>query len=238
MPGLALNHAVNYAPPPQAVSQASSQVAAPAASTSGSNWDFSFHNILGVINPLQHLPVIGTLYRAITGDKIGTPEKIAGDALYGGLWGAVSSVADTAFEAATGKDFGDTMIGMVTGGDKSGAVAANSNAPGHKDFGGRLLALFNGDDNATAVAANDAMPDFGDRLLAFFSGKTTNATAVASTASPTAPITGASVSSSPAAKPRPVASAPGPATPPGADVVALTTALAAKAMTMTRRSVP
>ena len=37
----------------------------PAASQ---RWDFSFHNLLDIVNPLQHLPVIGTLYRAITGD--------------------------------------------------------------------------------------------------------------------------------------------------------------------------
>ena len=27
-----------------------------------------FHHLLDVINPLQHLPLVGTLYRAITGD--------------------------------------------------------------------------------------------------------------------------------------------------------------------------
>ena len=48
-----------------------------------------FHHLLDVINPLQHLPVIGTIYRAITGEHIGAVEKIAGDTLYGGLWGAV-----------------------------------------------------------------------------------------------------------------------------------------------------
>ena len=77
--------------------------------------EFSFHDFLSIINPLQHLPVIGTLYRAITGDKIGTPEKIAGDTLYGGLWGAVPSVADAAFEAVTGKDVGDTVLALFTG---------------------------------------------------------------------------------------------------------------------------
>lgn len=68
--------------------------------------------MLDIVNPLQHLPVISTLYRAITGDKIGKFEKVAGDGLYGGLWGAVSSVADLAFEAVTGKDFGDTVLAL------------------------------------------------------------------------------------------------------------------------------
>ena len=87
---------------------------------------FSFHDFLSVINPLQHLPVIGTLYRAITGDTIATPEKIAGDALYGGLWGAVASIADSAFEAVTGKNVGDTVLAFFTGHQEQQAqVAAN-----------------------------------------------------------------------------------------------------------------
>ena len=97
---------------------AAPQAAPPAdqnGAASSSDWDFSFHNLLDIINPLEHLPVIGTIYRAITGTHIGMPEKIAGDALYGGLWGAVASVADTMFEAVTGKDFGSTVLALFTG---------------------------------------------------------------------------------------------------------------------------
>jgi len=71
--------------------------------------------------------VISTIYRAVTGDTIGVPEKIAGDALYGGLWGAVASVADAAFQAVTGKDFGDTVLSFLTGHhDSNTAVASNA----------------------------------------------------------------------------------------------------------------
>jgi hypothetical protein len=111
---------------PQTQAQVQTAAAAP---TKGPG--FSFHDFLSIINPLQHLPVVGTLYRAITGDKIGTPEKIAGDTLYGGLLGAVASIADSAFEAITGKDVGDTVLAMFTGNrdDKPTAVAANTPAP-------------------------------------------------------------------------------------------------------------
>jgi hypothetical protein len=89
----------------------------------------TFDDILDIINPLQHLPVVGTLYRAVTGDKMATLPKIAGDTLYGGLWGAVGSLADTAFEAITGKDFGSTVLALVTDGfggeDKPVALAQN-----------------------------------------------------------------------------------------------------------------
>jgi hypothetical protein len=72
-----------------------------------------FHRLLDVVNPLQHLPVVGTIYRAATGEHIGPLEKIAGDALYGGLWGAVTSVADVAFEQATGKSVEDTVMAWL-----------------------------------------------------------------------------------------------------------------------------
>lgn len=88
----------------------------PASGTaSASDWDFSFHNLLDVLNPLEHLPIIGSIYRAITGTHIGIPEKVAGDALYGGLWGAVSGIADAAFEMVTGKDIGDTVLALFRG---------------------------------------------------------------------------------------------------------------------------
>lgn len=106
----------------------------PVAHTSA-GLDFSFHDLLDIVNPLQHLPVIGTLYRAITGEHIGKLEKVAGDALYGGLWGAVSSVADLAFEAVTGKDFGDTVLALFTGHHdaKAPVAVAQNNMPPSTD---------------------------------------------------------------------------------------------------------
>lgn len=124
----------------------------------------AFHDLLDVVNPLQHLPVVGTLYRAITGDHMGTVEKIAGDTLYGGLWGAVGSIADTAFEAVTGKDFGSTMLAMLTGGDNAPAtskpalpVAVAAAAPQSHDVAALSDALsahgVNGDTAARALDA-------------------------------------------------------------------------------------
>jgi len=92
------------------------------AQAGGESEDF-FHRLLDVINPLQHLPVIGTIYRAATGEHIGAVEKIAGDALYGGLWGAVSATADVAFEAVTGKSAEDTVLAWFKSDDAPTAVA-------------------------------------------------------------------------------------------------------------------
>jgi len=85
-------------------------------------------DVLDVVNPLQHLPVVGTVYRAITGDQIGDVEKVAGDTLYGGPIGLVSSLADVAFEKITGQDFGSTVMAFVglDHGDSATALAANA----------------------------------------------------------------------------------------------------------------
>jgi hypothetical protein len=85
-----------------------------------------FHHLLDVINPLQHLPVIGTIYRAITGEHIGNIERIAGDTLYGGLWGAVASVADVAFEAVTGKSVEDTALAWFKSDSKANVAVASA----------------------------------------------------------------------------------------------------------------
>lgn len=95
-----------------------------------SNSELSLHDVFSVLNPLQHLPIVSTLYRAVTGDTIKPFERIAGDALYGGLWGFVSSVANVAFQQITGKDFGDTALALLEGddGDQPVGVAASAAA--------------------------------------------------------------------------------------------------------------
>lgn len=117
---MSIDAAGPIAAPPVPADQASAS-----KDSKSSDWDFSFHNLLSIINPLEHLPVIGTLYRAITGTHIGVPERIAGDALYGGLWGAISGAADAVFEAVTGKDFGSTVLALFTGHHHDKAVASN-----------------------------------------------------------------------------------------------------------------
>lgn len=71
-------------------------------------WDF-----LDIINPLQHIPVISTLYRSITGDEIDPAAKIAGGTLYGGPIGAISSLIDVVVDYGTGKDIGEHAMTLV-----------------------------------------------------------------------------------------------------------------------------
>jgi hypothetical protein len=102
----------------------------PDSKTASADHKSFWQDMLDVVNPLQHLPVVGTIYRAITGDKMGDVEKVAGDTLYGGPIGLVSSLADLAFEKITGKDFGDTAMAMLgLDGDKPAATATAALKP-------------------------------------------------------------------------------------------------------------
>jgi hypothetical protein len=114
-------------PSPQAAAAGNPQAAA-AGSSGGGDWDFSFHDFVSIVNPLQHIPVVSTLYRKLTGDTIKPLERIAGDTLYGGWTGLVSSVANLVFEKETGKDFGDTVLAFLQGGDKDTGAAATLTA--------------------------------------------------------------------------------------------------------------
>jgi hypothetical protein len=88
---------------------------------------FSFHDILDIVNPLQHLPIIGSVYRWLTGDRPGAVAQIAGDALYGGPIGAAVGFVGTALEDNSGRDVGERVLTAMFGaGDKNGATAVAS----------------------------------------------------------------------------------------------------------------
>jgi hypothetical protein len=69
---------------------------------------FGFRDILSALNPLQYLPVVGTIYRAVTGDVIPESLRFLGSLLVsgvlGGPIGVAISLAATAAEKVTGVD--------------------------------------------------------------------------------------------------------------------------------------
>lgn len=71
-------------------------------------------NIIDIINPLQHIPVISTIYRHLTGDEISPAARLAGDTLYGGPIGAAVAMADITTEKITGRDVGGTVMAMLS----------------------------------------------------------------------------------------------------------------------------
>jgi hypothetical protein len=152
--------------------------AGPAAATSHAWKDgsFSFHDVLDTLNPLQHLPIVSTLYRWITGDEPGNVASIVGDTLYGGPIGLGVGLFSAAFKAETGKDPGEMMASAVTGEDDgqilSGTATAQSGA-------------------APAIAAANSAPSPAAPAAATAPSATADATSTAAQAPVPVPVTAA-----------------------------------------------
>ncbi|MSO92318.1 MAG: hypothetical protein EXQ86_02820 [Rhodospirillales bacterium] len=74
----------------------------------------SFMDLLDIINPLQHIPVISSIYRELTGDTIGHTPRIAGGALFFGPIGAGIALANAFINETSGRDVGEHMIALLT----------------------------------------------------------------------------------------------------------------------------
>jgi hypothetical protein len=87
---------------------------------------FSFHDLLDAINPLQHIPVVSTIYREITGDTLGNAARVVGDGLYGGVIGVIAGLVDVDVLETTGKDIGSHVMATLglDGDDKTASAAA------------------------------------------------------------------------------------------------------------------
>ncbi len=76
---------------------------------------FTFGDLIDIVNPLQHLPIAGSIYRDMTGDEIAAGPKVLGATLFFGPIGLVGSLASLAIEDATGKDIGDHVVAFFRG---------------------------------------------------------------------------------------------------------------------------
>jgi hypothetical protein len=66
-----------------------------------SNDGLTFGDIIDVINPLQHIPVVSTIYWELTGDKISPAARMAGGALFGGPIKGFGNSVRTRFQPVT-----------------------------------------------------------------------------------------------------------------------------------------
>lgn len=97
-----------------------------------SKHSFSFRDLLSELNPLQYIPVIGTIFRAITGEVIPEPVRDVGSlvvsTVIGGPIGAALNLGELAAEKLTGIDpekIGDRLLADVGIGHKN-AISASA----------------------------------------------------------------------------------------------------------------
>jgi hypothetical protein len=70
-------------------------------------------DLIDVINPLQHIPVVSSIYRHVTGDELNVAPRVLGSTLFFGPIGAAVAVVNAVIEGITGKDVGDHVIAFL-----------------------------------------------------------------------------------------------------------------------------
>lgn len=89
--------------------------------------DVPFDKVLSGLNPLHHLPGVGMIYRAVTGETIPAPMRILGAGVFGGplgmLGAAVMGFAEALFTMAPDQSRAAAPAGMsATGSEASMAT--------------------------------------------------------------------------------------------------------------------
>lgn len=106
--------------------------------------DPSFWDLLDVINPLQHIPLVNDVYRELTGDKIGVAARLVGGTLFGGPLGLIASAANCVLEESTGHDAGGHVLALFRDDDPAigtgTALASAEKAPAPEAQAARLEA--------------------------------------------------------------------------------------------------
>lgn len=91
---------------------------------------FTFGDLVDLVNPLQQLPIVGTVYRAITGDSIAPGARMLGGIAFGGPVGLIGAMMENATTDTNGATLGDRMLAWVTGdeagGDTGGTALADA----------------------------------------------------------------------------------------------------------------
>lgn len=100
-----LNHAMAYGP----------QQTESTADAENADTPFGFGDLVDIVNPLQHIPLVSNLYRAITGDHIRPSSDIIGGALYGGIVGAAGGLVNVIIKKETGKNVMEHAVAMIEG---------------------------------------------------------------------------------------------------------------------------
>ena len=137
---------------------------------------FSFRDLIDIVNPLQHLPIVSTLYRWVTGDAIGALPRIIGDGIYGGPIGLVTGLFNAQIKQESGKDAGEHLIALLGGGEPptpdtapltvAGKDAGQSGgtpqpADAAPSEGGATVAAVGGTVSAASAARNSRQQGYG-----------------------------------------------------------------------------
>jgi hypothetical protein len=87
---------------------------------------FGLGDLLDLINPLQHIPIVGQAYRAVSGDTLGPPARIFGGLLFGGPAGLMASLGGAMLDASGASERALALIGYGQASDIKEASEGSS----------------------------------------------------------------------------------------------------------------
>lgn len=96
----------------------------------------SFGEALDAVNPLHHIPVVSSIYRAISGDTIGLGPRLIGAAIFGGPLGFIIAGISALIEEASGASIADHALALFddpTGNGEHAPAQAIAAAPYHAE---------------------------------------------------------------------------------------------------------
>ncbi len=130
--------------------------------------DLSIDDLVDLLNPLQHIPIVGTIYRAVTGDTIKPDVQVAGSVLFGLATGSVllsaaSGIASAIFEQNTGEE-PTVQVARALFGDEDTVQLAAVETPAVEEAGASDEVLVAEAATPAAIKVADALPSFPEKL--------------------------------------------------------------------------
>lgn len=122
----------------------------------------TFGDVLDIINPLQHIPIVSTIYRMATDDEIGVGSRMLGGALFGGALGVLVSGLTAIFEDISGGSVEEHMASAWNALTDEGDAAATIATTEKKDAAPEALI----DDEFAAAAPPPAALAVGAEPMA------------------------------------------------------------------------
>lgn len=88
-----------------------------------------FSDLVAILNPLQNLPIVGTIYRKLTGDEPHPAARVLGGLLWGGPLGLFGAALTYVAEQVSGKNATDLVKSIFDGPDQTTTAVAEGAAP-------------------------------------------------------------------------------------------------------------
>lgn len=113
-------------PTPEQAAATAAELENPTATAFANGSSPGFADVLDIINPLQHIPLVSQYYRDWTGDDMGYISQVAGGAFWGGGVGVATSFVNLGLTSVMGKSPSQYVQQLFASDDVTDTSAAST----------------------------------------------------------------------------------------------------------------